>query len=121
MQKDMQALEFREISTSIEGNKYLAEISQNIEGYKQMQVDNKFSAVISATVRPVITYAFTSVFLYILILYIRLCLRDFGMNIETIHLILENDFVQGMHYLFSNIVTFWFGNRLLEKTNNRRF
>jgi Fe2+ transport system protein B len=119
IQQQTQASKVEEVVMTSETNKYIAEISQNVEAYKQMQGDNKFSSFVASTVRPVITYAFTAVFLYILIIYIRVSLHEFGTNVDTIQKILDNGFVQGMHYLFANIVTFWFGNRMLDKSNGK--
>ncbi len=72
--------------------------------------NSKMDSFISS-VRPVITYAFSVVFLGIF-------------SYHAIHSIFSendivtffaNDFTKNMEYLFANIVTFWFGNRMIEK------
>lgn len=100
---------------------YNNEIKQNIEALNYDKNDKTGIIIdsIRALVRPIITYCFSGVFLYLLIITILTALKQYGNTIDGFKSLFEIEFVQNMEYLFANITTFWFGNRMVDKYKKR--
>ena len=72
-----------------------------------------FVSALQASVRPVITYAFFSVFAFVKITYVIMAVRS---GTEVLPAILEAWDAESQT-IFAAIISFWFGNRLFKARN----
>lgn len=114
-QKELQAMKLEE--TRIASDLDITKTGMQIDLAAQKNLytgSSKMDAFISS-VRPVTTYAFTATFLVILWFYCFSVISHASTTAMGLKEFLSADFVLGMNYLFANIITFWFGNRMLDK------
>lgn len=75
---------------------------------------------LSASVRPVITYLFTFVFLFLLCEAIRQGYKTNGLTISMIRNLFDIEFISSMELLFESMIAFWFGDRAANKARNSK-
>ena len=93
-----------------------AEIAEMKAIYSYANPSKGFASGLSASVRPVITYAFFALFLATKTAVIMMVLENGGDWKEGINMVF-NDETQA---LFSAIISFWFGNRSVNKFMERK-
>lgn len=121
-QRDLQSIKLEEVSTNLEHAVILAQarvdeaLQKNL--YLPSKLNNKLNSFISS-VRPVLTYGFALVFLSMYILVAVYMMEESTNSIIGLTKFLSTEFAKNMNYLFSSIITFWFGNRMLSKLNTK--
>lgn len=70
-----------------------------------------FLSGLSASVRPVLTYIFCAIFVYIKWSIAELLFNQNGVTIDTLNQILDEQFMS----LFAAIISFWFCDRMISK------
>ena len=112
-QKVLQNSKLEEIRIHAEANARIAESKVDLARQDSLTAGIKISgtkmASFISSVRPIVTYSFTIVFLSI---YIKLAFES-----DNLLAFLDTEFATNMNYLFASIITFWFGNRMIDKRN----
>ena len=93
-----------------------AEIAEMKALYSYANPTKGFAAGLSASVRPVITYAFFALFIATKVAVIMMVLEDGGDWKDGINMVFDDE----TQALFSAIIAFWFGNRSVNKMMERK-
>lgn len=109
------AKEQAQIQLSVENVKADVDEGQSLRDHDKSLDGGKFINALRASVRPIITYTFFLLFVAVktAAAYVMI---DKGMDIPTMLRAVWD--VETMS-LFSTIIAFWFGSRMLEKNTNR--
>jgi len=75
-----------------------------------------WTSTLSASVRPVITYAFFGLFAFVEIsVYLALTAKGVA-HIDALHVVWDDE----TKALFAAVISFWFGNRMMSKAGGKR-
>lgn len=88
-----------------------AEMAEMKALYSYANPDKGFAAGLSASVRPVITYGFFSLFVAVKVVILMEVMNDTGDWKDAVPLMFDEE----TQALFSAIISFWFGSRATQK------
>ena len=122
-QQQLQGMKLEELQMNLAASQDIAESKVDEERQKNLYVPVELASKLNSfigSVRPVVTYSFTLVFLG---MYVFLAFESVNNapNIQDGLLkFLDTEFAKNMNYLFASIITFWFGNRMVDKNKSSK-
>lgn len=113
--KELQQMRLAEVEVKSDSAIMNSMVMVDLERQKNLFSGNKIIDAFTSSVRPMITYLFTFIFLFIFTFYGYTVISQSSTTMDGFELFFDSPFTQGMSYLYANIITFWFGQRLLDR------